>query len=144
MGNLPNKVNDVSNDTSIANEFIKYFGSVYYDSNLDDDAKAEYLDIVEDKQVVTYPETNIELIDELIDKCIRCLKLGKASGPDGLCTESLLNAHPKLVILLCALFRSIILHNYVPIEFGQGIIIPMINITWKVNINNYCRLRPCK
>ena len=82
---------------------------------------------LDDDQLVTSPETNIELVNvELVDKCLRGLKLGKASGPDGLCTESLLNAHPKLATLLCALFRSILIHNYVPIEFGQGIIVPLI------------------
>ena len=127
MGNLPNNVNGVSDDTAIANEFMKHFGSVYYDSNLDVISKAEYLNELDDDQLVTSPETNIELVNvELVDKCLRGLKLGKASGPDGLCTESLLNAHPKLATLLCALFRSILIHNYVPIEFGQGIIVPLI------------------
>ena len=85
-------------------------------------------------------ELIIELVNvELTDKCIRCLKLGKASGPDGLCSENLLNAHPKLVTLLCALFRSMLLHKYVPIEFGQGIIIPLIKDKTgdSSSLNNY-------
>jgi len=127
MCDVPIKINGVVDDTSIANEFMKYFGSVYYDSGLDDDAKEEYLNIVEEDQFVLSPETKVDMVNvELIDKCIRSLKLGKASGPDGLCTESLLNAHPILVSLLCALFRSMLQHNYVPIEFGQGIIVPLI------------------
>jgi exonuclease III len=140
MGNTPNKINGVSDDASIANEFMKHFGSVYFDSSLDDVAKAEYLNVSEDNQSSRNQETNIELVNvELIDKCIRGLKLGKASGPDGLCTESLVNAHPKLVVLLSALFRSIILHNYVPVEFGQGIIVPLIKDRTgdSSSLNNY-------
>jgi len=39
--------------------------------------------------VSTSPKTNIGLVNvELIDRCIRGLKLGKASGPDGFCAES--------------------------------------------------------
>jgi len=38
LGNLPSEVNGASDDTSIANEFMKHFGSVYFDSNLDDKA----------------------------------------------------------------------------------------------------------
>lgn len=127
MGNLLNNVNGVSDDTAIANEFMKHFGSVYNDSNLDVISKAVYLNEFDDDQLVTSPETNIELVNvEMVDKCLRGLKLGKASGPDGLHPESVLNVHPKLVTLICALFRSILLHNYVPIEFGQGINVPLI------------------
>jgi hypothetical protein len=90
MGNLPNNINGVSDDTAIANEFMKHFGEVYYDSNLDVISKAEYLNDIDDDQLVKSTETNIELVNvELFDKCLRGLKLGKASGPDGLCTESL-------------------------------------------------------
>ena len=63
---------------------------------------------------------------ELIDKCLRNMKRGKASGPDGLCCESLLYAHPKLISLLCSLFRSMSLHHYVPTNFGKGIIVPLV------------------
>ena len=38
---------------------------------------------------------------ELIDKCIRLLKLGKACGPDELSAEHLVHAHPSLVIHIC-------------------------------------------
>jgi len=67
------------------------------------------------------------------------LKLGKASGPDSLGAESLLNAHPELVTLLCALFRSMLLHKYVPIDFGQGIIVPLIKDKTgdSSSLNNY-------
>ena len=63
---------------------------------------------------------------ELVDKCIRDLKKGKACGPDGLCSESLVSSHPKLVTLLCSLFRSMALHSFVPASFGKGIIVPLI------------------
>ena len=36
---------------------------------------------------------------KLIDKCIRKLKLGKASGPDELSAEHLVHAQPSLVII---------------------------------------------
>ena len=43
-----------------------------------------------------------------------------------LSAEHLLNAHPSLVIHLCLLFPGIASHGYVPDDFGQGIIIPLI------------------
>jgi len=47
---------------------------------------------------------------ELIDKCIRDLKLGKASGPDELTAEHLKYAHPILIYHLCISFRAISVH----------------------------------
>ena len=40
---------------------------------------------------------------ELIDKCIRLLKLGKACGPDELSAEHLVHAHP-LWLSICFFF----------------------------------------
>jgi hypothetical protein len=57
------------------------------------------------------------------------IKKGKACGPDGLCSASLLFAHPKLVMLLCNLFRSIALHSFVPANFGKGFIVPLVKDT---------------
>ena len=49
------------------------------------------------------------------------------------------HAHPAVALHLCALFRSIILHGYVPNDFGSGIIIPLVkDKTGDVkNVNNY-------
>ena len=43
---------------------------------------------------------------ELVDGCIRKLKLGKACGPDELFTEHLLNAHPSLRPLMFYCFAE--------------------------------------
>ena len=52
---------------------------------------------------------------ETIDKCLRKLKIGKASRPDGLNAEHLLNAHPALLIHLIILeFKGI---AFVPSDF---------------------------
>ena len=63
---------------------------------------------------------------ELIDKCIRSLKLGKACGPDELSAENLVHAHPSLVIHICFLFRAMIMHGFVPDKFGADLIVPLV------------------
>ena len=69
-----------------------------------------------------------ELINaECVDRCIQNLKLDEALEPDGLNTEHLRYAHPDIAVHICALFRSIILHDYVSKDFGSGIVIPLIN-----------------
>ena len=79
---------------------------------------------------------------ELIDKCIRSLKLEKACGPDELSAEHLVQAHPSLVIHICFLFRSKILHGFVPDKFGVGIIVPLVkDKTGEMNNgSNYCAI----
>ena len=79
-------------------------------------------------QMIIFSKTDlISIVSvESVDGCIRNLKFGKACGPDGLCSEHLVNAHPLLVIHLCALFRGMILHGFVPDAFDFGIIVPLM------------------
>jgi hypothetical protein len=63
---------------------------------------------------------------ELVDECIRSMKLGKAAGPDNLTSEHIVHAHPYLVMLLCDLYQVLAEIGYVPDEFGQGTIIPLV------------------
>ena len=63
---------------------------------------------------------------ELIDKCMRSMKKGKACGPDNLCMEHLVYAHPSLLLHLKLLFKLILKHGFVPDCFGFGISIPLI------------------
>ena len=79
---------------------------------------------------------------ELIDKCSRSLKLGKACGPDELSAEHLVHAHPSLIIHICFLFCSMILHEFVPDKFGVGLIVPLVkDKTGDINnVSNYCEI----
>ena len=63
-------------------------------------------------------------------------------GPDGLNAEHLRHAHPAIAIHICAQFRSLILHSYVPNDFESGktgIVIPVImdKTGDGNNVNNY-------
>ena len=74
-----------------------------------------------------------------MDTCIRRLKLGKACGPDELSAEHIVNAHPILVMHLCALFRVLFTSGFVPDGFGIGTVIPLLkDKTGDVNsLDNY-------
>ena len=56
------------------------------------------------------------------------MKLGKASGCDGIETEHLVNVHLILVSILAALFNARLQLDYVPDNIGRGYIIPLIKI----------------
>jgi hypothetical protein len=60
---------------------------------------------------------------EVVENCLRCLKLGKANDPDHLSAEHLDNAHPIPVMHFCNLFRIMLLTGLAPDSFGCGIVI---------------------
>ena len=64
---------------------------------------------------------------EEVDTVIRsAMKRGKAAGVDNISLEHILNSHPSLVCNLCRLFNLMLMHSYVPNDFGRGIIIPLL------------------
>ena len=68
-----------------------------------EDLKQEFISRIQNYSV--HSQTNITV--ELIDRCIRRMKTGKAAGSDRTEAEHLLNAHPILVSLLNVLFNAI-------------------------------------
>ncbi|MFI5407479.1 MAG: hypothetical protein ACHQ1D_13325, partial [Nitrososphaerales archaeon] len=117
-------VNGSSDDKIIADAFAQHFQSVYCNSFDNAHAKSEFhnlFDTLED----TNPIDDLVTV-QLVDSCIHKLKQGKASGLDDIYAEHLLNAHPILVVLLCRLFRDMLVHGYVPDDFGKGVIIPIL------------------
>jgi len=135
-------INGCNNDGDVANVFASHFQSVFYNSDDDQSAKYSYLH-KRDECIKNGLQSSIECIDkitvELIDRCIKKLKLGKACGPDDLCSEHLLYAHPILIMQLKTLFQLILVHGYVPNSFGFGVSVPLVkdkagNIN---NVDNY-------
>ena len=56
----------------------------------------------------------------------KSLKLGEAQGPDSLIAEHLLHSHPIIYLHCCNLFKSLVIHGFVPDDFGNKVIIPLI------------------
>ena len=135
-------INGSNNERVVSNAFVNHFSSIYSTSYNDLDAKRDF-----DVLCASIADDNsnkanlISIVNvESVDRCIRKLKLGKASGPGGLSSEHLVNAHPLLVIFhLCSLFRGIILHGFVSDAFAFGIIVPLMkDKTGNANsLNNY-------
>lgn len=67
-----------------------------------------------------------EISIEMVDNCIRRMKVGKATGSDGIEVEHLINAHPIVVMLLKLLFNAILLYSHVPELFCRGVIVPLL------------------
>ena len=119
-------ISGCSNDKESADSFASYFKSVFFDSSNDQVATAEFVQCyssVFNGVQNTCPDF---ITVELVDRCIRQMKRGKAAGPDNLTAEHVIYAHPCVVILLCDLFQAMIESGYVPDDFGKGIIIPLV------------------
>ena len=135
-------INGVNDNLKVANEFATYFETVYSDSSLAFSAVDEFRSLYAQSVNPTPNKPTCspqQITVQLIDQCIRKLKLGKANGHDGLSAENLVNAHPLLVVNLSLLFRSMAYHGYVPHNFGQGTIVPLLkDKLGDVNdVNNY-------
>jgi len=131
---------DGTNDGQyVANAFASQFNKVY--SSVADDChsiKRPFMSAIEDHNDNATNISN-DITVELVDKCIHRLHVGKASGPDDLSSEHLKYAHPLVVVQLCSLFRTMVIHGLVPDNFGNGIIIPLLkDKTGNVNsLDNY-------
>jgi len=53
------------------------------------------------------------------------MKLGKAASMDGIESEHLRIARPRVCVLLCMLFHAMLIHGVVLSMFGIGIIVPL-------------------
>jgi len=82
--NLTKNVNGYVTDTGIANAFAAHFKNVFHSSH-DDKANDEFIR-KRDECIKADPQSCYGYIDkisvELIDNCVKKLKVGKACGPD--------------------------------------------------------------
>jgi exonuclease III len=116
-------INGSVNDQQIADAFAVHFSDVF--TAIPSDKYETSNTIIDNRSLLAPDDANI-INYELLDICIRNLKCGKASGPDGLTAEHLLHAHPLVITHICLLFRAMIAHSFVPDDFGLGIIIPLV------------------
>ena len=118
-----------------------YFKQVFHSTH-DNAVYNDYL-CKRDESVKDNSQSSYECIEsltvELIDKCVKKLKLGKAYGPDDLCAEHLLYAHPILIMHLKVLFKLMLCHRFVPNSFSKGVTVPLIkDKTGNINdVSNY-------
>jgi len=120
-------INGYTDDVDIANEFAEHFKNVHYcyDCDAVNDLMHYRKECIVGSDVSNYnclKGINVELID----RCIRNMRKGKACRPDNLCMEHLTYAHPSVVMHLKLLFQLILKHGFVPSSFGCGVSIPLI------------------
>jgi len=123
---VPVNIDGVSNDVDIANAFCESFSSAQFNSYSN---SADYIDCIMNVQLtgmerMTISDSVFDVSD--IETAMRVLKFGKSGGVDGLTKESLFYCHPSVIVHLKFLFGMMMLHGFVPDDFGIGVIVPVI------------------
>jgi len=106
----------------VANAFAAHFNKVYL--NATGDHSSDCLPLMSAMKDYHDSETSFSnsITVELADKCIQRLHVGKASRPDNLSSEHVKYAHPLVVLQLCNLLRTMVIHCLVPDDFGNGLL----------------------
>jgi hypothetical protein len=83
---MPVHVHGYNNNADIAQEFVAYFINVNFDINACVKAKHDCDNLCINHSFIRSVIRMLQqlITVELVDKCVHTLKLGKASGPDGL------------------------------------------------------------
>jgi len=115
-----NEVDGKTDDCDIAN-------TIFFIPSLDASQAGRVIDDVSAVQSVSYDVREWLISVEDVDCAVRNqLKLRKAAGYDNITAEHIIFAHPKLIILLCDLFNLMLVHGYVPVSFGKGVLVPLL------------------
>jgi hypothetical protein len=136
--NKSQTINGVCDQGEISNIFAKYFGSLH--STDPSSCNINFKDIFEKRYTDYVGKDFISILTVSdVDRAIRQMKTGKASGMDGLMTEHIINSHPILIILLTILFNALLKYKRVPLDFTRGIVIPLLkgNDTDSSCVDNY-------
>jgi len=122
----PTIIEGCSDQQEIADKFSEYFAAT---CTVNSPAKDAEFRLRYDTLFQSYQgdclTSNSMFTVELVDKIISELKLGKAAGVDGLTAEHVKYSHPIIVAILAKLFNLMLIHKYVPDEFGLGLTIPI-------------------
>jgi hypothetical protein len=108
-------------DVDIAEVFKGKFSNIASDvSQLDDNA----VNIDEPMHVnINDWLFTVENIDNAV---FNQMKRGKAAGIDNLCLEHIIFSHSSIIVHLYKFFNLLLKHEYVPSQFGLGIVIPLL------------------
>jgi len=61
-----------------------------------------------------------------LHNCVFKQKVGKATGPDDIAMEAIVNGGPKLAVHLCFLFNLFLQFSYMPSGIMQSVIVPLV------------------
>ena len=129
-----NTVNGVTGEQEIADMWKGHFAALY-NSVQDDVIKSQVLDRA--KNTLSCRSAVLSVYD--IITALQKLKKGRAAGPDGINAEAFIYGGHKLYVHIAFLFNLFISHCYLPSEFMQSTVVPLVKVKGgnMQDINNY-------
>lgn len=135
--NLPLHIGGFTDPQDIANQFKEAFSDYCFDSYDDKDSISELCVKLSNSDDCDLHSRQFNVSD--VEKALEKMKMGKASGFDGIVKEHLLYSHPSIIIYLMLLFNMMATHCFVPDDFGTGVMVPIIkdSVGDASDVNNY-------
>jgi len=117
-----------ANSASDCLRFAKFHWCIHFEQLYNSNADTSMKDDLYNRIRVDCASNNgfvITVRDVMVAVCK--LKDGKATGPDGISSEAIKYACPRLSVHLCLLFNLFLKHGYLPERFMQSIFVPLLN-----------------
>ncbi len=106
---MPGEINGVSGDENICEFWGKYYNAIF-------GSKALVPNAIPLKELSFKSSKNLNFrvsSSDVIDS-VKCLKTGKAVGPDGISAESIQHSSVLVFDAIADLFNSCLAHSYLP------------------------------
>ena len=134
-GKYANVIDGCIGDKAIVERWRLYYNNLYNSISCDSDRKLFF------DRLNRYDNTSSNVVlcvNRVVDICSN-QKIGKSPGPDGISGEALKWACKSLFVHLSFLFNLFLKFDYLPTEFMQSVIIPLVkNKTGDLSdLNNY-------
>ena len=134
-------VHEVNQVLDVWAKHFLHIGTPKHDEKYDEGHFKTVTDFVRDRNEDIECDQFLEVpytVDE-IAKSIKTLHFGKAPGYDGIMSEHLLYAGPMLMNILCDLYNTIRISEYIPLCFKLGVQVPLYKgkDTCVLDPNNY-------
>ena len=121
----PTSVDDSVGEEDIANLFSEKYEALYRSVPYD---RAQMEQLLQDLEVVIpgHAESDCHrIIASDVRDAVHKLKPNKSDGNRGMCTNHIINAPPKLLVVLSLLFNCMVRHACVPRDFALSTLIPI-------------------
>jgi len=115
-----------NNNEDIARTFKNFFSKTCTPNNVPKHEMHKQKFFAEFDKYSCYEDCNNLFSVENIENALLRLKCGKAAGFDNLSAEHLIYAHPCLIISLKMLFNLMFMFGFVPDDFRNGVLIPLL------------------
>lgn len=130
-----NTINGATGEANIADMWFDHYSHLYNSIPHSDSAKNIFLNRLAHAKT---NDSDLFCVRDVIN-AINDQKRGKATGPDGVVMEAIINGGLRLAVHICLLFNMFIKLQYLPESFMQSVLVPLVKCKSSdlSDVNNY-------